>query len=42
MGDDVRKAYFTTGRIALEDVLRLVITQFGVIPLHDDWETILD
>ena len=42
MRDDVRKAHFPTGRIAFEDVLRLVVTQFGVIPLRNDWETILD
>lgn len=42
MRDDVRKAHFPTGRIAFEDMLRLVITQFGVIPLRDNWETILD
>jgi hypothetical protein len=40
--DDVRKAHFPTGRIAFEDVLRLVITQFGVIPLRNDWEAVLD
>jgi hypothetical protein len=39
--DEVRKAHFPTGRIAFEDVLRLVIKQFGVDPLRDDWEAIL-
>jgi hypothetical protein len=38
----VGKAHFPTGRIALEDVLRLVITQFNVIPLRNDWEAVLD
>ena len=42
MRDEVRKAHFPTGRLAFEDVLRLVITQFGVIPLRDDWETMLE
>jgi hypothetical protein len=35
MRDDVRKTHFPTGRIAFEDVLRLVITQFGMIPLRN-------
>jgi hypothetical protein len=38
----VRKAHFPTGRIAIEDVLRLLITEWGVKPLHNDWEAILD
>ena len=42
MRDDVRKAHFPTGRVSFEDVLRLVITQFGVLPLRDDWAAILD
>jgi hypothetical protein len=42
MREDVRKAHFPTGRIAFEDVLRLLITQFGVLPFRDDWEAILD
>jgi hypothetical protein len=41
MRGEVRKAHFPTGRIALEEVLRLVIQEFGVIPLRDDWEAIL-
>jgi hypothetical protein len=40
--DDVRKAHFPTGRMAFEEVLRLVITQFGVTPLRDDWRSILE
>jgi hypothetical protein len=40
--DEVRKAHFPTGRMALEDILRLVIQAFHVIPLRDDWEGILD
>jgi len=40
--EDMRKAHFPTGRIALEDVLRLVIQEFGVMPLRDDWAEILD
>jgi hypothetical protein len=38
----VRKAHFPTGRIALESILRLVIKEFGVIPLRSDREDILD
>jgi hypothetical protein len=40
--DAIRKAHFPTGRIAVEDVLRVLITQFDVIPLRDDWQTVLD
>jgi hypothetical protein len=38
--DDIRKAHFPTGRVAFEDVLRLMITQFGVEPRRDDWDAI--
>lgn len=41
MQDKVRKAHFPTGRIAFEDMLRLVISQFGVVPRRDDCEAIL-
>jgi hypothetical protein len=40
--DDVRKAHFPTGRMALEEVLQLAIKEFGVAPLRDDWEEILN
>jgi hypothetical protein len=35
------KAHLPTARVAVEDVLRCVITQLGVVPLRDDWEAIL-
>jgi hypothetical protein len=35
------KAHLPTARIAIEDVVRCVITQLGVIPLRNDWEAIL-
>jgi hypothetical protein len=35
------KAHLPTGRIAIEDILRLAITHFNVEPLRDDWEDIL-
>jgi hypothetical protein len=34
-------AHLPTARIAIEDVLRCVITQLGVVPLRNDWEAIL-
>jgi hypothetical protein len=34
------KAHLPTARIAVEDVVRCVITQLGVVPLKEDWETI--
>jgi hypothetical protein len=39
--DDVRGAHFPTGRISLEEVLRLVIEEFHVKPLRHDWADIL-
>ena len=35
-------AHLPTGRIALEDVLRLAITAFSVRPLRSDWAEVLD
>lgn len=37
----MKKAHFPTGRIALEEVLRLLITGFGVRPSRQDWSQIL-
>ena len=34
-------AHLPTARIAIEDVVRCVITQLGVVPLREDWEAIL-
>jgi hypothetical protein len=34
-------AHFPTGRIAVEQVLRLLIEEFNVQPLRDDWSTVL-
>jgi hypothetical protein len=34
--------HFPSGRVALEDVLRLLIREMGVEPLREDWEEILD
>jgi hypothetical protein len=36
----VARAHLPTGRILLEEVLRLTIREFGVQTLHDDWEQI--
>ncbi len=36
-----KKAHFPTGRISLEEVLRLLITDFGVEPLRSDWNRVL-
>ncbi|HEV2786686.1 MAG TPA: hypothetical protein VGV67_09885 [Solirubrobacteraceae bacterium] len=36
------RAHVPTGRIALEDVLRLAIEEFGVEPLRDDWSELLE
>ena len=36
------KAHLPTGRVALEDVLRLAIRELGVRPLRTDWQEVLD
>ena len=36
------QAHFPTGLIAIEDVLRLAIRWFGVIPQRQNWEAVLD
>lgn len=38
----IPEAHFPTGRIALEQVLRLAIEHFQVQPLRSDWATVLD
>jgi hypothetical protein len=38
---DLRDAHIPTGRIALEDLLRMAITEFGVVPRRDDWREAL-
>jgi hypothetical protein len=40
--NDVKKVHFLAGRITLEDVLRLVIPQFHVIPIrNNNWEAVV-
>ncbi len=36
-----RKTHVPTGRVSLESVIRLLITEFGVIPLRTDWSELL-
>ncbi|MGH3545997.1 MAG: hypothetical protein ACRDPW_08755 [Mycobacteriales bacterium] len=36
-----KKAHLPTARISLEQVLRVCITELGVIPLRDDWQQVL-
>jgi hypothetical protein len=38
---DIRQAHFPTGRITIGQILRLVVTEFNVRPLRDDWELVL-
>lgn len=40
--EEFAKAHLPTGRVALEDVLRLAINGFGIKPLREDWSDILD
>lgn len=37
----LREAHLPTGRVALEEVLRLAIHEFAVEPLRNDWEEVL-
>jgi len=37
----VQQAHFPTGRVAVEDVLRLVIEEFAIEPLREDWNEVL-
>jgi hypothetical protein len=40
--DEIRKAHFPTGRMAHEEVLRLAIKEFAIVPLRDHWEEIFN
>jgi len=37
----VQQAHCPTGRVAVEDVLRLVIEEFAIEPLREDWNEVL-
>ncbi len=39
---NLNQVHFPTDRVALEDVLRLVILDFGVTPERADWADVLD
>jgi hypothetical protein len=39
--EELQKAHVPTGRVELEDVLLMVIREFGVRPRRDDWQEIL-
>lgn len=39
--ETLHKAHIPTGRVSLESVVRLAITEFGVVPLRANWEGIL-
>ncbi|MGI8945053.1 MAG: hypothetical protein ACR2GL_02285 [Thermoleophilaceae bacterium] len=39
---DFHRLHLPTGRIALEDVLRLLIEELGVQPLREEWSEVLD
>lgn len=38
----VARAHLSTGRVSIEQVLRLAIGELGVEPLRDDWSDVLD
>lgn len=37
----IHKLHFPTGHVALEDVIRMLITEFGVEPRRANWESVL-
>jgi len=39
---DISQVHFPTGRVSLEDVLRLAILELGVKPERTDWAELLD
>jgi hypothetical protein len=39
--DDLMMAHLPTGAVALADVVRLAIMDFGVVPRRDDWAKVL-
>jgi hypothetical protein len=39
---DLPKIHIPTGRVPLEDVVRMAITEFRVEPRRDDWQAILN
>jgi hypothetical protein len=39
--DEFHKAHLPTGRVALEDFVRLLIEEFHVPPVRDDWPEVL-
>jgi len=38
----LQKAHLPGGRVSVESIVRLLIQDFGVIPLREDWESVLD
>lgn len=38
---DLRNAHIPTGRVSMADLLRMVITEFGVAPRRADWADVL-
>lgn len=38
---EAHKIHLPTGEVSLADVVRLAITEFGVVPRRDDWEEVL-
>ncbi|MBB5785996.1 hypothetical protein [Jiangella mangrovi] len=37
-----RRNHLPSGRVSLEDVVEFAITDLGVTPLRDDWQTVID
>lgn len=37
----LKKIHFPTGRISMEEMVRLLIREFGIGPLRADWENVL-
>lgn len=39
---ELARAHLPTGRVSIEELLRLAITELGVEPLRDDWREVLE
>ncbi len=39
---ELRGLHLLTGRVGLESVIRVLLTEFGVRPRRDDWQDVLD
>lgn len=39
---ELNGAHLPTGRIAIEDFLRILLNDFKIVPLREDWEEVIE